>query len=90
MIALTRSIYTKSYEQFRQLMVDARKRAGLTQIQLAGKLGKPQSFVSKYELGERRLDVIEFLEVAAALAAQPEVLLRELSDRKRRGESSQK
>lgn len=44
-----------------------RKEANLTQQNLAEKLNKPQSFVSKYESGERRLDLIEFLEVAEAL-----------------------
>ena len=42
----------------------ARKHAGLSQADVAQQLGKPQSFVSKYERGERRLDVIEFLEIA--------------------------
>ena len=41
--------------------------AGLTQQQVADKLEKPQSFVAKYEKGERRLDVIEFLEIAKVL-----------------------
>jgi transcriptional regulator with XRE-family HTH domain len=44
-----------------------RVRAGLTQMELSRKLERPQSFVSKYERGERRLDVIEFLEVARVL-----------------------
>ena len=53
-------------------------RAGLTQVQLAKKLRRPQSFVSKYETGERRLDVVEFLEIAKALSADPADLIREL------------
>jgi transcriptional regulator with XRE-family HTH domain len=63
-------------------MVEARKQAGVTQAQLARKLGRPQSFVSKYELGERRLDIIEFLDVAAALSISPARLLAELEARK--------
>ncbi|WP_245497214.1 MULTISPECIES: helix-turn-helix domain-containing protein [Mesorhizobium] len=48
----------------------------MTQEQVAEKLGRPQSFVAKYEGGERRLDVIEFLDVTAALEADPcEILL---------------
>ena len=39
----------------------------MTQVELADLLGRPQSFVSKYERGERRLDVVEFLEIADAL-----------------------
>lgn len=45
----------------------ARKRAELTQQQVAARLGTPQSYVSKYENGERKLDVIEFIEVCEAL-----------------------
>jgi len=48
-------------------MVSAREAAGLTQAQVAERLGKPQSFVSKYERGERRLDFTEFLELADLL-----------------------
>jgi len=47
-------------------MVGARKAAGLTQQALALRLKKPQSFVAKYEGGERRLDVVEFITVARA------------------------
>ncbi len=64
---MTSSVFTKKYEVFRELLIQCRKDAGITQQSLAEKLNKPQSFVSKYESGERRLDVIEFLDVAEAL-----------------------
>lgn len=60
-----------SYKRFRQLLSEARKTEKLTQAELSGRLGRPQSFVSKYEHGERRLDVIEFAEVARALGIDP-------------------
>ncbi|KSU53359.1 XRE family transcriptional regulator [Gordonia sp. SGD-V-85] len=44
-----------------------RVEAGFTQVQVAERLGEPQSFVSKYESGERRLDVIELKHICAAL-----------------------
>ena len=50
----------------------------MTQIDLSKKLGRPQSFVSKYENGERRLDVIEFLEVADALGVEPSRFINQL------------
>jgi transcriptional regulator with XRE-family HTH domain len=50
-----------------ELLLAAREKAGLTQQQLADRLGKPQSFISKYEGGERRIDVIEFIAIADAL-----------------------
>lgn len=56
-----------------------REAAGLTQAELAARLGRPQSFVSKYESGERRLDVVEFLEVASGIGADALALVRELA-----------
>jgi transcriptional regulator with XRE-family HTH domain len=49
--------------------------AGLTQAELSQRLDRPQSFVSKYERGERRLDVVEFGKVARALGVDPAKLL---------------
>ncbi|WP_433935606.1 helix-turn-helix domain-containing protein [Brevundimonas diminuta] len=54
-----------------------RKAAEITQVELAERLGKPQSFVSKVERGERRLDVIEFCQVSEALGCDPATLLKE-------------
>jgi transcriptional regulator with XRE-family HTH domain len=59
-------------------MVETRKQAGLTQQQLAKKIGRPQSFVAKYEGGERRIDLIEFIEIARALGADPATVFRAL------------
>lgn len=66
------------YQRLIALLVEARKDAQMTQQDLSARLGKPQSYVSKYERGERRLDVIEFLQVALNLKADPYLLLREL------------
>jgi transcriptional regulator with XRE-family HTH domain len=49
----------------------ARDRAGLTQVELAKLLRKPQSFVSNYERGNRRIDVLELLRIVDALKADP-------------------
>ena len=62
-----KSVFTGAYTKFLLTLIQARKAIGLTQRELAIKLGRPQSFVSKYERGERRLDVIEFLLVARKL-----------------------
>jgi len=61
-------LHRKQYEIFRRLLVKARDVAHLTQMEVAARLGKPQSFVSKYERGERRLDFAEFVDVAGVLA----------------------
>ena len=61
------SLHSSRYYVFRALMVSAREATGLTQVEVAERLGKPQSFVSKYERGERRLDFTEFVELADLL-----------------------
>lgn len=48
-------------------MIQARERSGLTQVQVATALRRPQSFISKYERGDRRLDFSEFVEIAGVL-----------------------
>jgi transcriptional regulator with XRE-family HTH domain len=58
-------------------MVAARKQAGLTQHELARRLKRPQSFVAKYEGGERRIDVVEFVAIVRAIGADPVKLLRD-------------
>ena len=60
-----------AHKKFRELLAIERQKADLTQTQLSSRLNRPQSFVSKYERGERRLDVIEFGEVARALGVDP-------------------
>lgn len=62
-----KSVFTKEYTKFLNILIEARKDAALTQQELALRLGRPQSFVSKYERGERRIDVIELLLVSKEL-----------------------
>lgn len=69
------------YAEFRALLVTERERREVTQVDLASRLGKPQSYVSKYERGERRLDVIEYLDVARALGIDPMTTLDKLAKR---------
>ena len=56
---LSRETHTAAYDRFLVKLRQARLEAGLTQKQVATSLGKPQSFVSKIEAGERRLDIVE-------------------------------
>lgn len=72
---MTTSLHTAEYEHFRLLLVSAREKAGLTQAEVSEKLRRPQSFVSKYEGGERRLDFVEFLQVCKALGVDPHSIL---------------
>ena len=66
------------YDLLRQMLIDERLKAGLKQFDVAVKLGKPQSYISKIERGERGMDVIEFLELAQAVGFEPFAFLDEL------------
>lgn len=75
---MVESVFTSKYARFRELLIEARRARGFSQAALAEKLGRLQSFVSKYERGERRLDVVEFLDVAQALDLDPCQVLQQL------------
>lgn len=67
-------------ERYRRLieqLAGQRKHLGYSQAELAKRLGNHQQFVSRFETGERRLDVIEFADVAVALGLDPAALVRE-------------
>jgi len=72
---MAKSLHTPDYVRFRSLLLSAREAAGLTQTEVAARLKRPQSFVAKYEGGERRLDLVEFVLVCEALGADPHVIL---------------
>lgn len=63
--------FSPEYRRFCRLLKDAREEAGITQVALAKRLRKYQSYVAKYESGERRLDVIEFVRICRVLALDP-------------------
>ena len=73
---MQKSIHSARYQAFLDWLVAARQAAGLTQQQVADRLGRPQSFVAKYEGGERRLDVVELVEIAQILGANPRDALK--------------
>lgn len=75
---MKKSIYSEKHQKLRRILASGRKKARLTQQQLADEIGKPQSFVAKYEAGERRLDVIELLEIAKILRLDLRKLLSDL------------
>jgi transcriptional regulator with XRE-family HTH domain len=56
--------YQRAYKEFTKRLVTARKNAGLTQVQVARRLGKSHTYVSKCELGERRVDFVELQQFA--------------------------
>jgi len=72
---MSKTDHRKQYAHFAATLRKARKDAGLTQTVVAKRLGRPQSFVAKYEACERRLDPVEFLHIAKALEMGWEKLL---------------
>ena len=75
---MAKTLHTERHRKLRELLVAQRKAAGLTQTVLAERLGKPPSYVAKYELGERRLDVLEFIDIAVAIGFDPADLIHSL------------
>lgn len=72
------ALHAEKYSTFRELLIKQRHAAGLTQAVVAQRLDKPQSFVSKYEKGERRLDVVEFIEIAKVIGFEPMKLIKKI------------
>lgn len=75
---MEKSIYSAEYQRLCAVLRELRLESGLTQVQVAERLQEPQSFVSKYEAGERRLDVVELHHVAAALGSNVQAVVERL------------
>jgi transcriptional regulator with XRE-family HTH domain len=75
---MEKSIFTKEYALFLSHLRAARKAAGLTQEQVAERLGQTQSFVSKCERGERRIDVVELRAFCQAIGISFADFIQEL------------
>ena len=74
---MEKSLKSTEYARFIELLVAVRRDSGVRQQALAKELGRPQSFIAKYEGGERRIDVVEFIAIARALGADPLKLFRD-------------
>ena len=85
---MEKSIYSNEYGLFLQLLKETRENAGLTQEQVADALGQTQSFVSKCERGERRLDVVEARAFCNAIGVSFPLLVSQFEKRLRRGKGN--
>lgn len=74
----TKTIHSDKHERLRELLLQARKRKGLTQVEVAKQLKVPQSWVTKVETGERRLDVVEFSKLVSVLGINVNRFFRDL------------
>ncbi len=75
---MKKHLRTQRHRALCETIAKAREKAGLTQRELAAKLGRSNSFVWKIEAGERRVDVLEFLDIADALGVSPTQLMKHL------------
>lgn len=73
---MVKTIYQEPYLRLVQALVQARKNAGLTQTQVAEKLAKPQSYIAKVEGADRKLDVMEFVELCEAIYLDPSEFIK--------------
>jgi transcriptional regulator with XRE-family HTH domain len=80
---MPRTLYTPRHKALREFIKSKRKDAKLTQAQLAKMVGLYQSFVADFERGERRLDVVQFLDFAEALDFEPGAVIRKIGAVKR-------
>jgi ribosome-binding protein aMBF1 (putative translation factor) len=69
---------SETYERLRSLLVEERKKSGLSQQEVADSLGRPQTYVSKCERGTRRMDVVEFLEMAEVVGFDPVAVIKQI------------
>jgi len=75
---LRKTLRSKGHRALIELLVSTRNQAGLTQRDLAARLKRPHSFVGRIEAGERRVDVVEFIEIARVLEVDPKHLFAKL------------
>ena len=75
-----KSLHDRIYEKLVASLKDARNDAGVTQTELASRIGTDQSYVSKYERCERRLDYVEVRTVCQALGLEPAKFIKTFED----------
>lgn len=81
---MPKTIFGGEHRHLVSVLVEARQASGLTQAELAARVGKDQSFVSIIERGQRRVDVLEFAALARAMEADPLQLFADVMTRVRK------
>jgi transcriptional regulator with XRE-family HTH domain len=87
---MDKTIYSRQGECLRETIIELRREAGLTQRELAAKLKREHNLIGRLEVGERRLDVIEFYRICKACGANPETVARKLMRKLQEVESEAK
>jgi transcriptional regulator with XRE-family HTH domain len=81
---VAKTTYRPETVVLRELLRDIRERAGLRQADVAQAIKRPQSFISEYEAGQRRLDLVELREVCDACGTTLRKLVNEFENRLKR------
>lgn len=76
---MAKSTASARYQKLLDVLLEERTKQGLLQKDLGNKMGKPQSFISKVERGERRIDPAEFIDICVALGIDPAEMIREIA-----------
>jgi transcriptional regulator with XRE-family HTH domain len=81
---MAKTLGSPRHEAVTSFLIEARQAAGLTQAEVARRLGRHQSFVAIVESGQRRIDVVELFDLAEAIGFEPERLLRRIRSVRKR------
>jgi transcriptional regulator with XRE-family HTH domain len=74
---MPKTIFEGAHSTLVEILLEARRRRGLTQAELAERVAKDQTFISLIERSQRRVDVLEFIALAKAMGSDPEELFRD-------------
>jgi transcriptional regulator with XRE-family HTH domain len=77
-LRVTKSLHTAAYRKLTELLLEARQTAGLTQQEVADRLETHQSYIAKVEKGERRIDVVELVQLARAIGVSSASLTKKI------------
>lgn len=75
---MEKTLTSETHTKLVRMLIDKREAAGITQTELASKLGEYQSFVARLESGQRRIDVVEFIQLSSALEFDAKRFIEEL------------
>lgn len=77
---MTKTLHSARHRRLLELLIEQRKAAGLTQANVAKALNRHQPHIANIESGERRVDVVEFLELAQVIGFEPNAILNAVSE----------
>lgn len=76
---MVKTLGTQRHQSLIAMLIERREASGMTQTELAARLGEYQSFVARLESGQRRVDVVEFIDLAKILGFDPSAAIKRLA-----------